>query len=803
MAKENEYDAFLSYNSNDREQVEKIAKWLSNDGLTVWFDHIEIKPRENFLKKIIDGLSRSKGCVIFIGKDGFTGFHEKEVEAVINYSIINQKFWTIPVLLAGVIQPEKFSLFHFLTPISWVEFTNTPIDSNDIEALTLLASGIRNTQPEIGDEKRPPSENKDHNGQGAVLLGNIMQFSSFKPYVQKEINDFLRKRLEEFAKLFPECNIDYRKGEFIVFLEQSKNINSFVLLTVLLYGIKLQIESKKIKYKLGITIHWEYEASWTQIVKKYFLVGSALNEAKRFMSFSGKDHFIISDRVNEILDLEDISSIKLLIKEYKNGIDGLSNRGKSLANEFGKYFSKPGMIFTCDKFEFHDRHKRIYTLHNIFIKRLGKTVGNQIIPNPMVEIEYRDKRHNDPHQNFIKRLIDADDVTLLGLTHEGTPGFLETALKERLKKRQGFWNNIQIIFPSKSSLDNIIEINRSIEEREARWLGGRKGVYNYLIGLGPEYLTKWECLEYNGYLPFGGDKCIINDKESMRVAFVLPGTDMKEVYTTEIFQGTIPFKQLSEALSLIINNCVRFIEWTIYGVYDEDKKHFKYRGLVNRKNMDKLIEECDDELCFPTVLIMLHAECSGKPTSILQYRTMYNASSDMDKYSNLSGRIIDRDVFMAMGGSPPNDYIEKYNSIEFEGTLNARDRITTAFKKAININPNMPLPERSWKEAAIREINEELGINITQDRLIPHNEQLLHRKNHSLYFKIYSLFLDERDNRLELDIIEEIRPKSKLEQFDHPKLERYYEDTDKFNKLLQTKFESIFIPIYKELGIAE
>jgi 8-oxo-dGTP pyrophosphatase MutT (NUDIX family) len=294
-------------------------------------------------------------------------------------------------------------------------------------------------------------------------------------------------------------------------------------------------------------------------------------------------------------------------------------------------------------------------------------------------------------------------------------------------------------------------------------------------------------LEFEGNLPFVGNWFISERNASVRVAPILPGCDMKKSYYMEVFKGMEAYTQLAQAFSVICSRSSRVVEWDIYGQFKEGE--LQYQGIVNRQKWDELGQI--GRFCFPIVLIMLHADIEGGPKSILQERTIFNASDDIDTFSNISGRVTDMDICTAKALALP-PYIDYQDTDD--------DIATTAFNDRTNMKPGDPLPPGTWEAAAIREIREELGLRVTPDRLKHHCTYHLKRANGDLFFKIFSLKLRRTLNVDELEIIEDSRPYVKLSAFDLPLLRNYHENS-RFNRLLQREFEKVFVSIFRELGI--
>jgi 8-oxo-dGTP pyrophosphatase MutT (NUDIX family) len=114
------------------------------------------------------------------------------------------------------------------------------------------------------------------------------------------------------------------------------------------------------------------------------------------------------------------------------------------------------------------------------------------------------------------------------------------------------------------------------------------------------------------------------------------------------------------------------------------------------------------------------------------------------------------------------------------------------------------LSDDVWKQAAVRELGEELGLEISMDRLQLRGSHYLQRDDGNLYFQIYSLLLqsDTTLNKHELDIISQRRPYVSLRQFTFPELEGLWRQ-QKLNRLLQNKFLDVFVPIFSELRIKD
>ncbi len=103
---------FLSYRSVDRERVRAIAEALLARGIDAWWDVWEIRPGDNFVAKINEGLERCECGAVFLSKASMEGaWHQDEISILKTYAV-DEKRPLIPVLLdAGVKVPAALRIY--------------------------------------------------------------------------------------------------------------------------------------------------------------------------------------------------------------------------------------------------------------------------------------------------------------------------------------------------------------------------------------------------------------------------------------------------------------------------------------------------------------------------------------------------------------------------------------------------------------------------------------------------------------------------------------------------------------------
>ncbi|NER05118.1 MAG: toll/interleukin-1 receptor domain-containing protein [Okeania sp. SIO3C4] len=137
MVKIKEFDVFLCYNSNDRREVEKIAKQLKTRGINSW-DKSEVPSGSLWQQELEREIENIKAVAIFIGNNHLGPWDNNEIQPFLR-QFVRRGCPVIPVLLANA--PEKPKLPLFLEENRWVDFRDS--QSNPLEMLIWGIKGIR------------------------------------------------------------------------------------------------------------------------------------------------------------------------------------------------------------------------------------------------------------------------------------------------------------------------------------------------------------------------------------------------------------------------------------------------------------------------------------------------------------------------------------------------------------------------------------------------------------------------------------------------------------------------------------
>lgn len=147
-----DFDVFLSHNSDDKDDVEFLAKRLVDEAsLKPFLDKWHLVPGNPWQEALEVALDRSRTCVVFIGRKGLGPWHNEEMRSALDERVTQQGFRVVPVLLPGAILPTRGQLPRFLRRLTWVDFRGQK-GVHDSEAFRRLVAGIRGIAPGRNDQ---------------------------------------------------------------------------------------------------------------------------------------------------------------------------------------------------------------------------------------------------------------------------------------------------------------------------------------------------------------------------------------------------------------------------------------------------------------------------------------------------------------------------------------------------------------------------------------------------------------------------------------------------------------------------
>ena len=140
--KQTSFDVFLCHNSQDKDEVKKVARQLLAQGLHPWLDEWELRPGLLWQPPIEEQIKTIPSAAVFISKNDLGPWQIPETYALLN-QFVRRGCPVIPVLLENV--PDILDLPSvplFLTNMTWVDFRKQEPDP-----LTQLIWGITGRKP--------------------------------------------------------------------------------------------------------------------------------------------------------------------------------------------------------------------------------------------------------------------------------------------------------------------------------------------------------------------------------------------------------------------------------------------------------------------------------------------------------------------------------------------------------------------------------------------------------------------------------------------------------------------------------
>ena len=121
----NDFDVFICYNSEDRDEVSEIAKNLKGQGILPWMDIWNLRPGIPWHKEMEKYISNIKSAAVFVGQKGTGPWQDREIDVLL-HEFIQREIPIIPVFLSRA--PKKTEIPLFLKGMTWVDFRTSKVD---------------------------------------------------------------------------------------------------------------------------------------------------------------------------------------------------------------------------------------------------------------------------------------------------------------------------------------------------------------------------------------------------------------------------------------------------------------------------------------------------------------------------------------------------------------------------------------------------------------------------------------------------------------------------------------------------
>src|SRR4051794_12043462 len=92
---------FLSYNKADKDAVNRLARWLAEQGIDIWLDAQSLAAGEDWQEAIERVLGSCSACLVFCGPSGLSPWQNAEIRVVLDRGNSSDRVRIIPVFLPG------------------------------------------------------------------------------------------------------------------------------------------------------------------------------------------------------------------------------------------------------------------------------------------------------------------------------------------------------------------------------------------------------------------------------------------------------------------------------------------------------------------------------------------------------------------------------------------------------------------------------------------------------------------------------------------------------------------------------
>jgi hypothetical protein len=139
-------DLFVSYNSADRDAVDRVRRAFHAKGISTFYDRDDLTPGQPWFDELEGALRSVRGAVVFIGPGGFGTIQKREMQFLMVRQAAEEghgkPFPVIPVLLHGA-DPDAIS--GFLTLNTWLDLRG---GFDDAQAFNSVVGYFQGQPPE-------------------------------------------------------------------------------------------------------------------------------------------------------------------------------------------------------------------------------------------------------------------------------------------------------------------------------------------------------------------------------------------------------------------------------------------------------------------------------------------------------------------------------------------------------------------------------------------------------------------------------------------------------------------------------
>jgi len=173
---------FISYSSNDKEFVERLAKELNENGLPIFFDKWEIKVGDSIIEKIDLALGKMTDLIIILSKASVkSNWVKKELSSALIKKLKNNSVKILPVLkekckIPNIISDLKYADFIDVYENGFVDLVNAlNLERKDLPVIKLPEIKPLGFSENLPSLRYKPLRHTDFKTETKLqLLGNIV-----------------------------------------------------------------------------------------------------------------------------------------------------------------------------------------------------------------------------------------------------------------------------------------------------------------------------------------------------------------------------------------------------------------------------------------------------------------------------------------------------------------------------------------------------------------------------------------------------------------------------------------------------
>lgn len=186
MAEAERYDCFLAHVEADAEEVEAIARALTDDGLSVFFGAWNLVPGDPRLDAFEAALSQACSAAVFVSEHGIEGWQREHMRVAFEKRRAEPAFRIIPVLLGHGVTKAS------LRGTTLATISEARVQGREDEVgIRSLIRGIRGRPIVWPPFHRPPGEGVPWRRTRNAILSFVVTFVALHSLIGRDLGAYI------------------------------------------------------------------------------------------------------------------------------------------------------------------------------------------------------------------------------------------------------------------------------------------------------------------------------------------------------------------------------------------------------------------------------------------------------------------------------------------------------------------------------------------------------------------------------------------------------------------------------------